>query len=147
MLVVIAAIVAFASTVGTAQADPKGSETCGGMLTNGTWLYQPTTAQWVDGYPPVEAYFACGTGKTFTWEVQHTTNGGQTVGDWWGSGNEPVHTSPAGCNGGCYAFMSHPGSCATTGSYRVVMNSNDTSYRSPWAGAGVVCDGHEHSGT
>ena len=53
MLVVIAAIVAFASTVGTAQADPKGSETCGGMLTNGTWLYQPTTAQWVDGYPPV----------------------------------------------------------------------------------------------
>src|SRR5256885_7461709 len=75
-----AAMAAFGGHTSVAHADPRGNETCGGMLTNGTWLYNPNTHTWTDGNPPVTINFACGDGKVFTWEVQHTTNGGQTYG-------------------------------------------------------------------
>lgn len=137
----IGVFLALASTAGTAHADSTGNETCGGQALGTYFSYN----WWAPSDWQANVKWNCGTDKTFTWEIQHTTDGGQTIGDWWGSGNELGHRSPAGCNTGftCNAWMDRTGSCANTGSYKVRVNSNGYVWSSAWYGAGQVCPGNQ----
>jgi len=129
-----AAMAAFGGHMSAAHADPTGNETCGGLVTaDPTPDWSSTTNTWF-----FDVLWNCGTGKTFTMEVQHTTNGGATYSDW---GTEHGHSSPAGCNNGCGPLLiTWSGTCAVTGSYRYVTNNNSgVSDRSDWRGAGLVC--------
>lgn len=138
---VLAAVLAMAMSVGigsgTAHADPTGNESCGGSA----WGVE---MDWNNGAANAwNAWFdyKCGDGKTITWEVQHTTNGGATVGDWFGSGNESGFRSGPGCNNTCSNFEHHAGSCSSTGSYRLRINWAGGNWISGWVGAGRVCSG------
>jgi len=139
-LIAAIAALAFCASVTTAHADPTGNESCGGSAVgtefNYGWL--------VPGMWNAVVFYKCGEGKTFTWEIQHTTNGGATVGDWWGAGNELGYRAQAGCNNGCSVSLGTTGSqqCASTGSYRLRVNvSGGQHWLSNWYGAGQVC-GH-----
>lgn len=138
--VIVALCVATFVGTGKAQADPTGNETCGGSQTsNDDWAYN----NFIPNKWAADNYYRCGDGKTFTWEIQHTTNGGATFGDWFGSGNEIGFRSGPGCSNGCTDTQSNAGSCAYTGSYRIVVNINSgPSWTGVWSGAGYVCDGY-----
>jgi hypothetical protein len=134
----VACALVLALAGGTAQraaADPTGNETCGGHVSLISWNFD--LIQW-----DVHATHFCGDGKTFSWEIQQTTDGGN---HWYDYTGDHGFRSGAGCNNGCSAWhydtVTH---CTTLGSYRVHFWWSGGDYATKAVGAGMVCDGDIH---
>src|SRR4051812_22098143 len=77
--VTCAAMLAVLASVGgvtKARADNPGGLTCGGNVS------EPLSGQFIGGVWEETDNHNCNSGKTYSWEVQFTTDGGNHYNDW-----------------------------------------------------------------